>query len=99
MRNDITLNAMAHAKKCMFDLGHVPAQIIAIPGNWAIELIRDAITPDDVELWVGVWHLDVQLVLTSDRKIRVWLKTWPVSRQKKHKTSIFQTCLVSKVDV
>jgi len=97
MRDDSTLEALTQAKKFMFDLDHAPATIVAIPGNYAIEIIRDVITPDDVKLWVWVWHLDMQLVLTSYCKIRVWLKTRPVSRQKKRKTNIFQASLVPRV--
>ncbi|HME56115.1 MAG TPA: hypothetical protein VKM55_28185 [Candidatus Lokiarchaeia archaeon] len=93
MRDEVTLNALAEAKKFMFDLSHEPATIIAIPGNYAIQVIRDAITPEDVQLWVEAWNLDLQLSLTGDHKICVWLKSRPVSKQKKHKASVFQTAL------
>ena len=96
MRDETTRKALVQAKKFIFDMSHMPATIIATPGNYAIEIIRDAITTEDVELWVDVWHLDMQLALTSDCKIRVWLKTRPVSRQKKRKTSIFQASLIPK---
>ncbi|HME51031.1 MAG TPA: hypothetical protein VKM55_02325 [Candidatus Lokiarchaeia archaeon] len=46
-----------------------------------------------MQLWVETWHLDLQLTLTTDRKIRVWLKSRPVSKQKKRETRVFQTAL------
>ena len=91
MRDESTLKALTQAKKFLFDLAQVPAVIITIPGNYAIEIIREAIMPEDVELWVTTWRLDMQLATTHDRKIRVWLKIKPVSRQKRRKASVFQS--------
>lgn len=59
MRDDATLDALSQVKKFLFDLGSLPATIIAILGNYTIEIIRDAITSDDVQLWVETWHLSM----------------------------------------
>jgi len=93
LRDDTTLQALTTAKKFMFDFGNLPATIIKIPGNYAIETIRDAITPEDVALWFDAWHLDAQFTRTADDKIRVWLKTKPVSKMKLHRVDELQTTL------